>query len=68
MAAFEKISSGIPSMDSALDHIRLGDDLQVVQAVQKSHVRPGDVFARLGHLQVRHHALCTELLDNKIIG
>ena len=25
MAAFDKISSGIPEMDKALDYIRLGD-------------------------------------------
>ena len=27
MAAFEKILSGIPTMDMALDHIRLGDNV-----------------------------------------
>ena len=27
MTAFEKISSGIPSMDKALDHIRMGDNV-----------------------------------------
>ena len=27
MAAFEKINSGIPEMDQALDHIRLGDNV-----------------------------------------
>ncbi len=27
MTPFEKISSGIPSMDKALDHIRMGDNV-----------------------------------------
>lgn len=27
MAAFDKVKSGIPEMDAALDHIRLGDNV-----------------------------------------
>ena len=27
MAAFERVKSGIPDMDKALDHIRLGDNV-----------------------------------------
>lgn len=42
MAAFEKISSGIPEMDMALDHIRFGDNV----VWQVSHLSEFECFMK----------------------
>ena len=40
MAAFDRVKSGIPEMDEALDHIRLGDNVvwRVYNDVANEHL------------------------------